>query len=484
MMSSISSVRLPRSDLLTPTASYSASFQPTPAPRMTRLSDEELERRQLLGQDDRVAQRHDQDRGAEPDPLGRAGRDRQGRQRLEPVDRVEPLADQQVVGDEQASRSRAPPPCGRTSLMPRARSGPSPSQMYDGRKTPNRPTSAMRDPSDCVCGLSGRDSPGRACRRTTLAPSSMSSVAKTRCRGVHLGGQARVDVGLDGQVDEALRLADRERAARGDLLADLGRARDGLAGRHDLVDEADALGLGGGEDPPVRISSLARAGPDDPRQALGPAGPGRDRQADLRAGRAWRAPTRSAGRSTGRAPGRRRGRCPRWPRWSASAARPAAGRRRDSSSCRSRPRGAALRLELADVRPGGEGPLAARRSRRPPGRRRASAASSVASAVVEARRAAPGSTRLSGGLASVSRATAPELELDRASLTRGSPKSAARPIGPVAYSRAIHRRAGRSATRGRKPIWPRTSRSTSMPGATSMSTRPSSSRAKTARSVM
>ncbi len=38
MMSSISSVRLPRSDLWTPTASYSASFQPTPAPRMTRLS--------------------------------------------------------------------------------------------------------------------------------------------------------------------------------------------------------------------------------------------------------------------------------------------------------------------------------------------------------------------------------------------------------------------------------------------------------------
>ena len=39
MMSSISSVRLPRSDLCTPTASYSTSFQPTPAPRMTRLSD-------------------------------------------------------------------------------------------------------------------------------------------------------------------------------------------------------------------------------------------------------------------------------------------------------------------------------------------------------------------------------------------------------------------------------------------------------------
>ena len=38
MMSSISSVRRPRSDLWTPTASYSASFQPTPPPRTTRLS--------------------------------------------------------------------------------------------------------------------------------------------------------------------------------------------------------------------------------------------------------------------------------------------------------------------------------------------------------------------------------------------------------------------------------------------------------------
>ncbi len=39
MMSSISSVRRPRSALRTPTASYSASFQPTPAPRIIRFSD-------------------------------------------------------------------------------------------------------------------------------------------------------------------------------------------------------------------------------------------------------------------------------------------------------------------------------------------------------------------------------------------------------------------------------------------------------------
>ena len=62
---------------------------------------QELERRQLLGQEHRVAQRHDQDRGAEPDPLGHAGGHGEREHRLEPVHRVEPLADEQVIGDEQ-----------------------------------------------------------------------------------------------------------------------------------------------------------------------------------------------------------------------------------------------------------------------------------------------------------------------------------------------------------------------------------------------
>src|SRR6266705_398542 len=35
------------------------------------------------------------------------------------------------------------------SFMPRARSGPSPSQMYEGRKTPNRPISLTGDTSRC-----------------------------------------------------------------------------------------------------------------------------------------------------------------------------------------------------------------------------------------------------------------------------------------------------------------------------------------------
>src|SRR5260221_7974436 len=64
-----------------------------------------------------------------------------------------------------------------------------------------------------------------------------------------------------------------------------------------------------------------------------------------------------------------------------------------------------------------------------------------------------------------------------------APKSAARPIGPVAYSRPSML-CRSTATRGRKPICESTSRSTSIPGATSISTSPSSSSEKTARSVM
>ena len=143
MMSSISSVRLPRSDLLTPTASYSTSFQPTPAPRITRLSDRNWSVASSLASITGLRSGMIRIDVPEPDPLGHAGGDRQRRQRLEPVDRVEPLRREQVVGDEQRVEAelldrRA------NALMPRARSGPSPSQMYEGRKTPNRPTSLMK----------------------------------------------------------------------------------------------------------------------------------------------------------------------------------------------------------------------------------------------------------------------------------------------------------------------------------------------------
>ena len=62
---------------------------------------QELERGQLLGQDDRVAQGHDQDRGAQPHALGHAGGHGQRQERLEEGDRVEALGREQVVGDEE-----------------------------------------------------------------------------------------------------------------------------------------------------------------------------------------------------------------------------------------------------------------------------------------------------------------------------------------------------------------------------------------------
>ena len=48
-----------------------------------------------------MAQRHDQDRRAQPDALGHAGRDGERGEWLEERHRVEALGREQVVGDEQ-----------------------------------------------------------------------------------------------------------------------------------------------------------------------------------------------------------------------------------------------------------------------------------------------------------------------------------------------------------------------------------------------
>src|SRR3954464_8905771 len=101
MMSSISSVRRPRSDLWTPTASYSTSFQPTPAPRTTRLSDRNwsvassLAGRTGVGGGARGGVEPGGGRGIggvrrrEPPPLVHAGGHGERQDRLEPVHRVE-----------------------------------------------------------------------------------------------------------------------------------------------------------------------------------------------------------------------------------------------------------------------------------------------------------------------------------------------------------------------------------------------------------
>ena len=102
MMSSISSVRLPRSDLWTPTASYSASFQPTPAPRITRLSDRNWSVASSLARSTGLRSGMIRIDVPEADPLRRRpAATASADQRLEPVHRVEPLRREQVVGDEQ-----------------------------------------------------------------------------------------------------------------------------------------------------------------------------------------------------------------------------------------------------------------------------------------------------------------------------------------------------------------------------------------------
>src|SRR4029077_2145825 len=88
------------------------------------------------------------------------------------------------------------------ALMPRARSGPSPAQMYEGRKTPNRPTSLIYVPPPCgsassavVLGLSlGEERPGAL---------QQVVAGKDPFRGLELGGQARIEDGLGREADQS-----------------------------------------------------------------------------------------------------------------------------------------------------------------------------------------------------------------------------------------------------------------------------------------
>ena len=101
MMSSISSVRLPRSALVD---ADRLVFHLVPADAGAEddpVVGEELEGRELLREENRVAERHDQDRGPQSDALGHPRRDRERENRLQPVHRVEPLPDEQMIGDEQ-----------------------------------------------------------------------------------------------------------------------------------------------------------------------------------------------------------------------------------------------------------------------------------------------------------------------------------------------------------------------------------------------
>ena len=244
-MSSISSVRLPRSDLWTPTASYSASFQPTPAPRMTRFSDRNWSVASSLASITGLRSGMIRIEVPEADALRRAGRDGQRRQRLEQVDRVEPLGREQVVGDEE----RVEP-----ELLDRPRElldAPRPLRAVALPDVRRQEDPEPSDLSHVRCNLHVRSASSAVILRVALReerarrPRACPSLAKTRSDASSSAARPASRSSLGRQVDQALRLADRERAARGDLLADGRGARDGLAGRHDLVDEADPLRLGG-----------------------------------------------------------------------------------------------------------------------------------------------------------------------------------------------------------------------------------------------
>ena len=278
-------------------------------------------------------------------------------QRLEPVDRVEPLADEQVVGDEQGveaelldpprERLDATRPLGAVAL-PDVRGQEHPESTDVGHDGP--PPNAGRRPHRPWYS-------GSRLAKKRGAPSSRSSVAKTRSDAVQLGREAGLDVGLDREVDQALRLADRERSALGDLLADARAPRRPPGRGHDLVHEPDPLGLGRGQDAPGQDQLLGPRGPDDPRQPLRPAGARRDGQAHLGQAelRALRGdPDVAAQRQL--EPAAERVALDRGDRRHRQRRQP--GRDAGLQLVPRASAGAALGLELAHVRAGREGPLA------------------------------------------------------------------------------------------------------------------------------
>src|SRR3989304_5529386 len=101
--------------------------------------------------------------------------------------------------------------------MPRDLSGPSPSQMYEGRKTPNRPTSVMwllphftSSSAAPVLGIALSEEGVRSLQHVLACEDAL------RC--VQLGGQALVQVQVPGGIDQPLCLSHGEGAASGDLI--------------------------------------------------------------------------------------------------------------------------------------------------------------------------------------------------------------------------------------------------------------------------
>ena len=208
------------------------------------------------------------------------------------------------------------------SRMPRAALGAVALPDIRGQEDPE-PADLIHVASSFQVDVIGRGTRARAFRRT---PGPLDHVVSREdpIRGLQLGGEAGVDVELGRRVDESLCLADRERAAQGDLCADLIGDRPRLPGRHDR----DGPGRSA---PPRRHRGRGPSGsapwPAQRRQPAAGAACRRRRASPRgapRADRAGPARRRSGCRSRARAPARHRGRCPRWRRSLASAARRAA----------------------------------------------------------------------------------------------------------------------------------------------------------------
>src|SRR3954468_234649 len=114
------------------------------------------------------------------------------------------------------------------SLMPRARSAPSPSHTYDGRNTPNRSRSVIRSSPPLTCVVFRWSLAEERCGAFEHVLGIEDSFA-----GVKLGGEARVEIDVERQVDEFLRLAHGNWAACRDLLGHGHGGVNGGAGRHD-----------------------------------------------------------------------------------------------------------------------------------------------------------------------------------------------------------------------------------------------------------
>ena len=168
-------------------------------------------------------------------------------------------------------------------LIPRARSGPSPSQTYEGRNTPNRPTSVMNGPppNAGTTGLIGRGTPGHAWRGRRSRP---RAGRRSRTRGptprARPRGRSRCRSrprGRSGASPRGPRAGRARRSPRRSLVA---RATAWPAGTTSCTSPIRSASAAV-RTRPVRISSRALAGPDDPRQPLRPAGARRDREAHL-----------------------------------------------------------------------------------------------------------------------------------------------------------------------------------------------------------